>query len=410
LTRQQSLRACEALATEDYGLQAEAFTSPPKWHLAHTSWFFVNFVLLPNGIKFAWPNEHYPLLFNSYYKSQSEHWLQGHRGNLSRPTVKEIMQFRHQLDATMNDWLLSFNGDIPTEIATPIRLGLEHEQQHQELLLMDIKYILWSNPEKPAYFDSPGPSTDLPNNTNDEPAWWASQGGLSEFGTTVEAQDFCFDNETPKHTVFLHPFRIATSLVSNADYRAFIDEGGYQNPLFWLSEGWDWINQTGVSAPLYWSCHDGDWYEYHLHGLAPLAANQPVKHISLHEAYAYARWKGLRLPSEFEWEHFATRIPVKLDAEFSELTLSNTGVQQPWSNVHGGLWEWTSSPYLPYPGYHASFDAFGEYNGKFMINQSVLRGGCLATPASHYRVSYRNFYQANQQWMFSGIRLAEDIQ
>ena len=337
--RNQTEQICAPLELEDWVVQPAVFVSPPKWHLAHTSWFFVNFGFHAFGVDFDWPDRHYPLLFNSYYKSQSEHWLQGHRGDLSRPTVKEIMHFREDIDECMQQWLSSFNGDIPSEIATVIRLGLEHEQQHQELLLMDIKYILWCNPGKPAYFGQRTPVVPALTEASHCEPWWQSDGGLLEFGAARGQIDFCFDNETPRHKSYLSPYRIATSLVSNAEYQEFIEDGGYNNALLWLSEGWDFVQQGQVQAPLYWSRQDDQWYEYDLYGLHPVSSAQPVKHISFHEAYAYARWKQQRLPSECEWEYYASQTPRQDGELFMETTLTSESVAIPRDRVHGGLWE-----------------------------------------------------------------------
>jgi ergothioneine biosynthesis protein EgtB len=414
LIRQQTLEICQPLEIEDMVVQPAVFVSPPKWHLAHTTWFFVNFIFHRFGIEFSWPDENYPQLFNSYYKSQGQHWEQGHRGDLSRPTVKQIIHFRQNVDEVMVAWLSSFNGDIPADIQKLLRLGLEHEQQHQELLLMDIKFILWRNPSKPAYIP---PIVGLPICKGLEQSvgnTWSSDGGLKEFGINFNDHEFCFDNETPKHQVFLTPYAMSHRPISNAQFAEFIEDGGYQEPSHWLSEGWDLINVSHIRSPLYWSFVDGVWFEYTLQGLAELVQDSPVSHISFHEAYAYARWAKKRLPTEFEWEHFANHCPRQDDLEllFLEKNLPYAYFpegQDHFVNVNGGLWEWTSSSYASYPGYEATRDAFGEYNGKFMINQMVLRGGCFATPESHYRSSYRNFYQASQRWAFTGLRLAEGV-
>lgn len=410
--RELTEQICSPLEIEDYVVQSADFVSPPKWHLAHTTWFFVNFGLHSYGVNFEWPDEHYPLLFNSYYKSQSSHWLQSSRGDVSRPTVREIRQFRQDVNDRVVEWLDSFSGAIPAEIASIVRLGLEHEQQHQELLLMDIKYILWSNPSRPAYVESPILFSEVPADVSHCTEWWSNDGGVFDFGTSMEVLEFCFDNETPQHKSHLRPFSIATELATNREFLEFIEDGGYQNPLLWLSEGWELVNQQKISAPLYWLNNDGVWSEYGLHGVQPLSPHCAVKHISFHEAYAFARWQDKRLPTEYEWELYAANVANHGAGQFLELTLDSAMTQTNdhvlSQQLHGGLWEWTSSPYSPYPGYRATMDAFGEYNGKFMINQMVLRGGCLATPANHYRPTYRNFYQAAQRWCFSGIRLAED--
>ncbi len=420
--RQLSIRLCEPLETEDLVVQPAAFVSPPKWHLAHTSWFFVNFLLHPQGVSCPWPNEHYPRLFNSYYKSQGAHWQQGQRGDLSRPTVAQILAFRKQVDEALINWLQSCPEDLPNALEQILRLGLAHEQQHQELLLMDIKYILWSNPELPAYrqpVSRPAPTEPNPQPlpTSDH---WRCPAGLFTFGATPAAKnrhgEFCFDNETPQHQQWLPAFSIARRLTSNREYLAFIADGGYQRPELWLSEGWDWLQQNHLQQPLYWLQEGDDWLQYRLDGLQPLEDNAPVSHLSFYEAYAFARWTGKRLPSEYEWEVFARHSEITTNRAFLEAQFSSPAAEadpatpgSACSDVHGSLWQWTASPYSPYPGYRAAADAFGEYNGKFMINQMVLRGGCLATPSDHYRLTYRNFYQPHQRWPFTGLRLAEDL-
>ncbi len=426
--RQKTLDICKPLEVEDMVVQPASFVSPPKWHLAHTTWFFVNFVFHRFGIDYTWPDKYFPQLFNSYYKSQGQHWVQGNRGELSRPTVKQIQAFRQEIDEIMVSWLDRFNGDIPSEIQTVIRLGLEHEQQHQELLMMDIKYILWCNPSKPAYF-SPASSRRgsaflNPAPKADENETWSSDGGLQQFGVDLPSAEFCFDNETPQHNAYLQPYVIAHRTVSNGEFSDFIADGGYQEPSFWLSEGWDYIKENNINAPLYWCLEEGEkerkgkWQEYTFNGMEEIRRDVPVSHISFYEAYAYAKWANKRLPTEFEWEHFAKSNPSSKNItvrETSELFLENNLAQayypdetKSFVNVNGGLWEWTSSTYAPYPGYRSEKGAFGEYNGKFMINQVVLRGGCFATPRAHYRMSYRNFYQAHQRWAFTGLRLVEE--
>lgn len=418
--RQKSIDICQPLEVEDMVVQPIAFVSPPKWHLAHTTWFFVNFLLHRFGIAYAWPEEYYPHLFNSYYKSQGKHWEQGSRGDLSRPTVNQILKFREDVDNEMITWLTSYQGDMPNDVKHILRLGLEHEQQHQELLLMDIKYILSCNPGSPAYMPA-GISHNYTSGTaflRDNKSYWSCEGGLEQFGLNPSEQSFCFDNETPNHKAYLQAYKIAHCTVSNGEFAEFIADGAYQEPSLWLSEGWDYINNNAITAPLYWSSIDGEWFEYTLSGMSELRVDVPVAHISFHEAYAFARWAKKRLPTEFEWEHFAKHSPANgsiTETSKTDLFLeSNTAFayhpsnQKEFVNVHGGLWEWTSSPYSPYPGYQSRRDAFGEYNGKFMINQVVLRGGCIATPRQHYRTSYRNFFQTTMRWPFTGLRLAED--
>jgi len=308
--RQKTLDLCSPLEIEDMVVQPASFVSPPKWHLAHTTWFFVAFVFNRFGVSYTWPDKTFPHLFNSYYKSKGQHWVQGRRGDLSRPTVKQIQSFRMEVDGILVAWLAQFNGGIPTEIQKIVRLGLEHEQQHQELLMMDIKYILWCNPSKPRYFaSSPPADSDLSgvgadfeksstgnnstgNNSSEESTVWICEGGLQRVGADIQREDFCFDNETPQHKVFLQPYAISHRTVSNTEFADFIEDSGYQNSSLWLSEGWDYINGNNISAPLYWNTEAGgrgDWKEYTLHGEESIQWNVPVRHISFHEAYAYAR-------------------------------------------------------------------------------------------------------------------------
>jgi len=414
--RFKTVDICEPLEIEDMVIQPVSYVSPPKWHLAHTTWFFVNFILHRYGVNFPWPDDSYPQLFNSYYKSQGKHWVQGRRGDLSRPTVNQIICFRRDVDEALVSWLLSFNGDVPFDVQNLLRLGLEHEQQHQELLLMDIKFILSRNPSKPAYLKTiqrADPQANKKPLKNSESDVWCNDGGLYEFGENLKDCRFCFDNETPRHNVYLNPYNIEHKTVSNEEYANFIADGAYEEPSLWLSEGWDFINENQIRSPLYWYSNQGAWLEYTLAGERELVLNAPVAHISYHEAYAYARWANKRLPTEFEWELYANHKPRE-GAKFELFQESNLAYahypedQNHFTNVNGGLWEWTASTYSPYPGYTSTHDAFGEYNGKFMINQMVLRGGCFATPKGHYRTSYRNFYNATQRWPFTSIRLAGD--
>ena len=365
----------EPLSAEDQTVQSMPDASPTKWHLAHTTWFFETFVLRPFAGGYRTFDPNYGYLFNSYYEAVGPRHPRPHRGMLTRPGLAEIMSYRRHVSAEMQTLL--DGGD--QRIDATVELGLHHEQQHQELLLMDAKHLLSLNPLKPAYraLMSPhGASTPL--------AWRDFEGGLVEIGH--DGEGFAFDNEGPRHRVWLEPYAMASRPTNCGEYLSFIEDGGYQRPEFWLSAGWDCVNQRGWTAPLYWEQDGGTWRVFTLSGLQPLDPSAPVCHVSGFEAAAFAKWAGKRLPREAEWEASAS-------------TLQDTGI----------VWEWTASPYVAYPGYREPAGAIGEYNGKFMANQMVLRGGCSATPAGHIRPSYRNFFPPDARWMFGGIRLAEDL-
>ncbi|MDX9740168.1 MAG: ergothioneine biosynthesis protein EgtB [Gammaproteobacteria bacterium] len=375
--RAETVRICAPLEIEDHVVQPISEVSPPKWHLGHTSWFFDHFVLAPRVPGHRPPDPLYDQLFNSYYKSAGPHWLQGERGHLSRPTVREISAWRCRVDEAMRS-LLGHCTD--PGVLGLIEAGIHHEQQHQELLLMDIKYILAANPMRPAY-----KGEALAPIEGSEAGWERIEPGLHEIG--AEDADFAYDNERPRHRVWLDGCMVSRALVSNGEYLEFMRDGGYENPLLWQSKGWDWIQARNIRAPLYWFERDGIWHEYQLGGAFPLADGAPVMHVSWFEADAYARWRGHRLPREEEYEAYLQSIPPDREQ---------------------ALWCWTASPYRPYPGYRPFPPPLGEYNGKFMCDQFVLRGGCFATPRGHFRPSYRNFFEPRQRWMFSGIRLARD--
>ncbi len=382
---------CQPLETEDYVVQPVTEVSPPKWHLAHTSWFFEEVILsryLPGYQRF---DPHFGTLFNSYYKSVGRHWIQGERGQLSRPTVSEVFRYRAYVDLHMEALLQG--PEIEEELKQLIILGLHHEQQHQELLLMDIKYILAVNPCLPVY-----DSRDLPRAEPIAPEWREYPGRLAEIGP--KGDSFCFDNEMPRHQALLNDHAIALNLVTNGEYLAFMADGGYRQPSLWLSEGWDWVLKNQIDRPLYWKSIEGENHEFTLHGLQKLDPNAPVCHVSYYEADAFARWRQCRLPTEFELEHFLQEsLPSKHRPSPLYHPLSA-------AEPTGQLWCWSSSHYSPYPGFKPFAGMAAEYNGKFMCSQFVLRGGCVATPAGHYRPSYRNFFGPSQRWMFSGIRLA----
>ena len=372
--RKHSILICSKLQKEDYVVQPVVDVSPPKWHLGHTTWFFETFILIPNAFAYQPFNENYNYVFNSYYENIGARVIRTDRGNLSRPTVDDVFKYRAYVDEAMEKYLAC---EITGEIAELIELGLNHEQQHQELLWYDIKYILGHNPLFPEYAQDNIEKEMTPVVQN----WIDFKEGVYEVG--YEGDQFHFDNELGRHKVYIQNFSISTSLVNNADYAEFIEAGGYQDFNLWHAEAWDWINSNSVKAPLYWYDIDGKWHRYSLSGLEPLNPESPVSHISYYEAAAFAQWKGMRLPTEFEWEVASSQLE--------------------W----GKLWEWTESAYLPYPGFSKAAGALGEYNGKFMVNQKVLRGASVATPLNHSRNTYRNFFHPNLRWMFSGIRLSK---
>ena len=394
--RKASEAICRPLQKEDYVVQPVVDVSPPKWHLGHTTWFWEAFVLIPHRPGYKPCNPDYNYVFNSYYETIGARVVRTDRGNLSRPSVDEIYSYRQYVDEAMERLIADGPGEQLEQI---IVLGLNHEQQHQELLLTDIKYILGHNPLFPAWSDrdidiappidgasSPINGATLPID-GASPAGAGSNGfvrlpaGLYEIG--YEGDGFCFDNELSRHKVYLDAFQLAASPVTNEEYLEFMEAGGYRNFVWWHSEGWDWVKKNAISSPLYWHLIDGRWHQYTMAGLRPLDGKQLLSHISYYEAVAYAAWKGCRLPTEFEWEAAA--------GEFG------------W----GQRWEWTESAYLPYPGFKKAAGAIGEYNGKFMVSQMVLRGASVATPAGHSRKSYRNFFHPYLRWQFTGIRIAK---
>ncbi len=400
--RAQSEQLCEPLEVEDYVIQAMAEVSPPKWHMAHTSWFFETFLLKPLLRGYREFHPAYAQLFNSYYNSIGRQWPRPQRGLLSRPTVREVYDYRAHVDEGMEElFQRAGNGDW-IMISERLALGLHHEQQHQELLLTDIKYNLSVNPLAPAYR-----SALTVVRAAAAPHGWQPFGG-GEFEVGHEGSGFAFDNEGPRHRVLLDDFRLATRAVTNGDYADFIAEGGYQRPEFWLSDGWALSQRERWQAPLHWRREGNNgWQEFTLGGLRPLVAAEPVCHVSYYEADAYARWAGKRLPREEEWEVAAQSLPPEgnmlVSGALHPMPAQGHGMLQ----LFGDVWEWTQSAYTPYPGYRPAPGAFGEYNGKFMCNQLVLRGGSCVTPPDHIRATYRNFFYPHDRWQFTGIRLAE---
>ena len=396
-TRAVTEAICAPLATDDYQIQSIAETSPPKWHLAHVSWFFETFLLCEYLPGYRVFDSRYAFLFNSYYLSLGSMQPRARRGDLSRPTVEEIYAYRRHVDEAMDRLVSSPPAEHAEEIQARTVLGLHHEEQHQELLLMDIKHNFSVNPLRPAYRDD----LALPAATPTELTWLERAGEAVFAGHAGDG--FCFDNERPRHCVLLSPHRLASRLVSNREYLAFVEDDGYRRPEFWLADGWSTVQLRAWASPLYWERRDGEWWQFTLGGLRPLAPEEPVCHVSLYEADAYARWRDKRLPTEFELEAKLADEPVA--GNFMDSGLLHPGGGERW---FGDLWQWTGSPYVGYPGFRPLPGNVGEYNGKFMCNQWVLRGGCCATPAGHARATYRNFFYPHDRWQFAGIRLAED--
>lgn len=404
--RQRSERLCSPLETEDYCVQPIPEVSPIKWHLAHTTWFFEAFILQEFVPNYRVYNTSFNYLFNSYYDTIGNYFPRPERGNLTRPLVKEVYEYREHVDQAMNSLL---KGNIGTEIRDRVILGLNHEQQHQELMVTDFKYILGKNPLRPSYN---GNFSKLESQAVDSLTYSTFDEGMVNVGMEMNGSGFCFDNETPEHQVYLAPYLLSNRLITNGEFEEFVQDGGYNDPRLWLSDGWAEKNKRGWLLPEYWSGEQGERTEYSLSGDRELDASQPVTHISLYEADAFARWAGARLATEFEWEHATKSQSVE---ELSSVPSDNDLHPRPafhsnrLQQLIGECWEWTSSSYSPYPGYTPLKGALGEYNGKFMANQFVLRGGSVATPPGHIRTTYRNFFYAHDRWQFTGIRLARDV-
>jgi ergothioneine biosynthesis protein EgtB len=407
--RPASAAICAPLAIEDHVLQGMPDISPPKWHLAHVTWFFETFLLLPYLPGYRCVDARYDYLFNSYYVTHGQPFPRAERGSLSRPTVAEVLNYRQQVNLAMEHLLDHPPLEHLPQILQRLELGLQHEQQHQELLLMDIQYNFSLNPLQPAYRQDLA-SAPTPAQPPVPLRWLEHSGGLLEIGHGDES--FAFDCERPRHRQFLEPFRLANRPVSNADYLSFILDGGYNRAELWLADGWAVARQAGWQAPLYWR-HDDDrgWLQFTLGGLQPLEAGAPVCHLSFYEADAYARWSEARLPTETEWEVAAQGLPVAGNfLEQDRLRPLASPLQPGPTQMFGDVWEWTASAFRPYPGFRPLEGSLGEYNGKFMCGQMVLRGGCCVTPHSHMRASYRNFFYPHMRWAFSGMRLARDAQ
>ena len=404
--RQMSHTLTAPLSAEDCTIQSMPDASPVKWHLAHTTWFFETFVLGPHQPGYQPFEPLYRVLFNSYYNAVGERHPRPERGLLSRPLLADVLAYRDHVDAAIVE-LLARN-PLPNEVEALIELGLQHEQQHQELILTDVKHLFSRNPLKPAY-QKQWPLTPIQARKN---RWISFGAGIYEIGYI--GSDFCFDNEKPRHRVWLDAFRIASQPVTHGDFREFIEDGGYRRPELWLAAGWDLATARGWQAPLYWERRDGAWWSFTLHGEVPVDPHTPICHVSFYEADAFARWAKGRLPTESEWEVAAGR--TSLAGNFLEsgalhpLALREATGDEVLAQAFGDVWEWTRSDYGPYPGFRCAGGAVGEYNGKFMSGQYVLRGGSCATPSSHIRATYRNFFPPEARWQFSGLRLARDAE
>ncbi|MEM8945393.1 MAG: ergothioneine biosynthesis protein EgtB [Planctomycetota bacterium] len=398
---------CETLSAEDCCLQSMANASPVRWHLAHTSWFFETF-LLGLDPQYRVFDEHYEVLFNSYYNAVGEQFPRDQRGLLSRPDLDETYAYREYVDEAMLARLQSEWPADGTDVAQIVELGIQHEQQHQELILTDLKHLFSKNPLFPVYRDG-----ERDTGTNVGPMNWSTcDEGIHEIGYVGEG--FSFDNELPRHRVFLERYKLANRLVTSEEYLEFVEDGGYSKPELWLALGWDYVNREGWEKPPYWYRVGDEWHEFTLAGLQPLDLAAPVSHVSYFEADAFARWAGARLPTETEWEVASNNCPThgnfadKLIADSVALHPNSSGIAgDSLAQMFGDAWEWTASSYSPYPGYSAPPGALGEYNGKFMCNQYVLRGGSVATSSTHIRPTYRNFFSPESRWQFAGIRLAK---
>ncbi|MEK8092155.1 ergothioneine biosynthesis protein EgtB [Methylocystis sp. IM3] len=405
-TRQLSIDLTAPLSAEDMAVQAMEDASPTKWHLAHTSWFFEVFVLAPYLPGYAVFDETFHYCFNSYYECLGARQARSKRGLLTRPSLNRIFAYREHVDAALATLIVEQRASGPLWESL-LEVGINHEQQHQELMLTDILSLFAANPLKPAY----RPAQELPLKCRREPGGWIEfPGGVCRIGH--DGDGFAWDNEGPRHDALVCPFRLADRLVTNWEWLEFIADGGYKAPGLWLSDGWAIVNREDWRAPLYWEPRDDEWLETSLEGLQPLSLDAPVAHVSYYEADAFARWMGKRLPTEFEWEVAARTVSQHGNSLGTGALRPRPAAIEPSGSprqMFGDVWEWTQSAYLPYPGYTSPKGALGEYNGKFMVNQHVLRGGSCVTPERHIRASYRNFFYPHQRWQFVGLRLASEI-
>ncbi len=403
-TRRHSIALAAPLTSEDMVVQAMEDASPTKWHLAHATWFFENFVLKPHLDGYQTFDENFNYCFNSYYEALGPRHPRPRRGLLTRPSAERIFAYRAHVDEALEMLLASEQGQSE-DLARLVEIGINHEQQHQELLLTDILALFAASPLKPAYQASPS-NVDV---SQPEPLRWIEyDGGIHRIGHA--SNDYCWDNERPQHDALVHPFKLADRLVTNAEWLEFIADGGYATASLWLADGWTTVNREDWQAPLYWEKSDAGWFQMSLHGLLPVVPAEPVAHVSYFEADAFARWAGKRLPTEFEWEMAALEASARHDQpanHFRPQRAKDPDRQTP-RQLFGDVWQWTSSAYLPYPGYRPPAGAIGEYNGKFMISQQVLRGASCVTPAGHSRPTYRNFFYPHQRWQFVGLRLASE--
>lgn len=404
VVRNFSHKLASPLTTEDYVIQSMPDVSPTKWHLAHTSWFFEEFVLSEIYKNYESVDPRYRYLFNSYYVQVGERHCRPKRGLISRPTVNEIYDYREYVDNNMDNLFKELDEKEFAKIAPVIEIGIHHEQQHQELILTDIKNVFSENPLDPLYSKSALPDSD---SFSSELDWIGFDGGIYEIGN--DGSRFGYDNEGPLHETLLQDFKLASRLTTNGEYMEFMEDGGYEKPELWLSDGWNALDSNSWKAPLYWDNTKGEWWQFTLNGFKKVNPDEPVSHLSFYEAEAFARWAGARLPSEFEWEVASKKLDIEgnfvENGNFNPVAnRSSRSLQQ----MYGDVWEWTKSPYSPYPGYRTLPGALGEYNGKFMCNQMVLRGGSCATSITHIRNTYRNFFPPDARWQFSGLRLAKD--
>jgi ergothioneine biosynthesis protein EgtB len=429
--RDFTARLCRNLQPEDYVVQSTPDVSPTKWHLAHTSWFFETFVVKVWMPRYRSEVPQYAYLFNSYYNAAGDMHRRDLRGLISRPTVAETYRFRDSIDECMTKLLQEADEALLAEIEPVLILGLHHEQQHQELLVTDIKHVFAQNPLYPVFADpsvagAGDPGREGNGNTQTRPGSTIPATTPQRFVEFDEAiveighagDGFSYDNEGPRHRALVPAFSLSNRLITNGEYIAFMEAGGYTRPEYWLSLGWTTVNEQRWRAPLYWVERDGTWWNFTLSGFRPVDEAEPVTHISYFEADAYANWDGARLPTEFEWERAATGLPIAGnfvdDERFHPAPANGDGApssrdENALQQIYGDVWEWTRSAYLPYPGYRAGPGALGEYNGKFMCNQMVLRGGSCATSRDHIRLTYRNFFQPEKRWQFTGLRLARDL-